>query len=195
MRPHSLFLVCVAALCACLVSALVGALWYRNNLHRLTYLEIALASSGYLPVVRSMDGDTLAVELRFAPVYTKGRKVISIRLAGVDTPEIGVLGRPAECYGVEAAAFTKRLVEGRRAKLYFDRSFPLFDSRQRLVAYVYLENGVFLNQKLIEEGYAEEWTYRVKTYDFQAEFQAAEQKARTALVGRWGVCGLQSKKH
>src|SRR5829696_3940967 len=60
----------------------------------------------YRVVERVIDGDTLVME--------NGERV---RLIGVDTPETKHPNRPIEQFGKEAAAFTKRMVEGKRVRL------------------------------------------------------------------------------
>ena len=77
-----------------------------------------------------------------------------MRLIGVDTPEVygGV-----ECFGREASAFVERLLPlGSRV------SYPLgVDERDRYgraLAYVYTDDGRFLNLLLVRRGYAQPLT-------------------------------------
>lgn len=46
-------------------------------------------------------------------------------------------------FGEEAAAFTKRMVEGKRVRLEYD--WERKDKYDRTLAYVYLEDATFLN--------------------------------------------------
>jgi endonuclease YncB( thermonuclease family) len=69
----------------------------------------AYTDGNYRVVERVIDGDTLVME--------KGERV---RLIGVDTPETKHPRKPVEHFGKEAAAFTKRMVEGKRVRLEFD---------------------------------------------------------------------------
>jgi micrococcal nuclease len=105
-------------------------------------------------VKRVVDGDTLQLE--------SGEKV---RLIGIDTPEMhesNKLHRDARqsgqdlkaiiALGREAYAFTEKLAEGKRVKLEFDAE--KYDKYNRLLAYVYLTDGIFINAKIVEEGYA-----------------------------------------
>ncbi len=105
-------------------------------------------------VKRAVDGDTLQIE--------SGEKV---RLIGIDTPEMHdshKLHRDARergqdlqtiiALGREACAFTKKLAEGERVKLEFD--VEKYDKYGRILAYVYLKDGTFVNAKIVEEGYA-----------------------------------------
>lgn len=105
-------------------------------------------------VRRVFDGDTLQLE--------SGEKV---RLIGIDTPEMyesDKLNRDAwrtkqdkstiQKLGRQASEFTKSLVEGKRVSLEFD--VEKYDKYDRLLAYVYLKDGTFVNAKIVEEGYA-----------------------------------------
>ena len=81
-----------------------------------------------------------------------------VRLIGVDTPETKHPNRPVEHFGKEAAAFTRRMVEGRRVRLEFDpanapRSHKDSTQQRRTLAYVFLEDGTLLNAEIIKEGY------------------------------------------
>lgn len=60
-------------------------------------------------VARVVDGDTLAID--------NGQR---IRLIGVNTPETKHPKKPVEHFGQEAAAYTKRIVEGKPIRLEFD---------------------------------------------------------------------------
>ena len=136
-------------------------------------------------VIRAVDGDTLVLENNER-----------VRLIGIDTPEIhesSKLNRDAKRSGQDAAAikqlgnrsfeFTKALVEGKRVKLEFD--VERFDRYKRILAYVYLEDGTFLNAKIVEEGYASLLTYppNVRYADL---FLKLYTKARQNRRGLWG---------
>ncbi|HAX48372.1 MAG TPA: hypothetical protein DCX92_05245, partial [Bacteroidetes bacterium] len=60
----------------------------------------------------------------------------------------------------------------------------------RLLRYVYLEDGTFVNLKIVEEGYAN--AYRRFNVTKQSEFIRAEEDARKNKKGLWGdVNGLK----
>ena len=103
---------------------------------------------------KAIDGDTL--------ILANGQR---LRLIGIDTPEINMNERLYSQaqrnkkdiqaiigLGRKASEFTKRLVEGEFVKLEFDDE--RYDKYGRLLAYVYLKDGTFLNAKIIEEGFA-----------------------------------------
>lgn len=135
----------------------------------------------YYSVTRVVDGDTIIVDMN----GTEER----IRLVGVNTPESVDPRRPVQCFGKEASAFLKKILDGREVTLEKDSSQGDTDKYHRLLRYVYLPNGTFINKLLIEEGYGHEYTYRTP-YKYQLEFKKAEQEARTTKRGLWNesVC-------
>ena len=122
--------------------------------------------------VRVVDGDTLLLD---------GDE--RVRLIGVDTPESVDPRRPVEEFGKEAAAFTRRLAEGRRVRLEFDQE-PR-DRYGRTLAYVYLEDGTFLNAEIIRQGYGHAYTRF--PFRYTEEFRSYEREAREQRRGLWAA--------
>jgi len=129
---------------------------------------------GFVLVKAAVDGDTLEL--------ADGTRV---RYIGVDTPETVHPSKPVQCFGREASAFNHGLVDGRPVRLEKDVSDT--DKYGRLLRYVYLEDGTFLNLELVRQGYAKVVTYPPDVAH-AAEFQAAMAEARTAGRGLWGAC-------
>lgn len=143
-------------------------------------------SSGTVPeglyqVERVIDGDTIVV--------FDGTKNETVRLIGINTPETVDPRRPVECFGKEASEVAHRLLDNARVRLEFDASQGERDKYQRVLAYVFLEDGTFFNKYMIEEGYAYEYTYNIP-YVYQEEFTQAQQLAETNGKGLWadGTC-------
>lgn len=126
-------------------------------------------------VIKVIDGDTVIVKIN--------GKEESVRLIGIDTPEKN------ECFEKEATEKAKELMENKKIKLEADDSQDNRDKYDRLLRYIYLEDGTLVNQKLIEEGFGTEYTYKIP-YKFQTEFKAAEKIAKEGKTGIWsdGVC-------
>jgi len=137
-------------------------------------------------IARVVDGDTVKL--------SDGRRV---RLIGVDTPELHYsekLLRDADRsrrdiksvqeMGRKAADFTRRLCEGRAVRIETD--VRKLDKYGRLLAYLYLEDGTFINAKIIEEGYGQVMTIPpdVKYADY---FLKMERDARQKRKGLWAV--------
>lgn len=129
-------------------------------------------SAGLAAVVqRVVDGDTV--------VLAGGERV---RYIGVDTPELHHPRRPVEWYAREAKEFNRRLVAGKRVRLELD--VQKRDRYRRLLAYVYLEDGTFVNAELLRQGYAQLLTIppNVQHADL---FVRLQREAREAGRGLW----------
>lgn len=137
-------------------------------------------------VQRVVDGDTLKL--------SGGQRV---RLIGVDTPEVhysNKLARDAErsrkdikaiqSLGRKASDFTKDLCLGKKVRLEFD--VEKHDRYRRLLAYVYLEDGTFVNARILEEGFGQVMTIppNVKYSEY---FLKLQRKARENNKGLWGL--------
>lgn len=131
-------------------------------------------------VTRAVDGDTLLL----AGGYR-------IRLLGVNTPETKHPDRPAEPFGAEASAFTQTLVEHRTITLEFDRE--RLDNYRRVLAYVYLEDGTLLNQRLIEAGFSPAVVSFPIRSDRKRDFEEAERVAQRNVAGIWTLPEWQAR--
>lgn len=145
-------------------------------------------SGDTLPVVEVYDGDTIAVTLN-------GQKE-KIRLIGVDTPETKDPRKPVQCFGREASEWTKHTLEKRTVRIETDPSQGERDKYGRMLAFVWRDDGLFVNQALIEEGYAHEYTYASVPYKYQEAFQMAEHDADVGERGLWSPssCSGDTKK-
>jgi micrococcal nuclease len=121
-------------------------------------------------VKRVIDGDTLLLSNRER-----------VRLIGVDTPETKHPKKPVERFGREAYLFTKRMVEGKEVRLEFD--WQKRDKYGRLLAYVYLTDGTFLNAEIIKQGYG--FAYTRFPFKYLEEFRRYEREARENRTGLW----------
>lgn len=144
----------------------------------------ASAKNEFLHVARVVDGDTLKL--------SNGER---IRLIGVDTPELHYSSkllrdakrthkdiRVIQELGSEAKNFTSNLCLGKKVRLEFD--VEKRDRYGRLLAYVYLEDGTFVNAKILEEGYGKTMTIppNVKYAEY---FLKLQEKARAGNKGSW----------
>jgi micrococcal nuclease len=169
---------------------LFGALFVsRNQLGKIQQAQIVKISIPFgkghnyadILVTRVVDGDTLQLE--------SGERV---RLIGIDTPEMhesdklyrdslrsGQDARTIKAMGKKAYEFTRSLLEGKRVSLEFD--VEKYDRYERLLAYVYLKDGTFVNAEIVKQGYASLMTFppNVKYADlFLKLFREARQEGR-----------------
>ncbi len=158
-----------AVVVAILAAASVGGWWLG---------QARAAASRPVLVLRALDGDT--VEVRLA-----GGGTDTVRLLGVDTPETHHPRKPVECFGPEAARYTRRALEGRRVRLEDD--VERRDRYGRRLAYVHL-GGRRFNDELLRMGYARFLVIAPNGAHARAML-AEELAARRAGRGLWGACG------
>lgn len=100
-----------------------------------TATETASSSSDRTayPVVDVVDGDTVKVRI--------GDKTETLRLIGIDTPETVDPRKEVKCYGREASDRAKAMLNGKSVYLESDPTQGERDKYNRLLRYVYLEDG------------------------------------------------------
>ena len=156
---------------------------------RMMRLDGAMLRAGASPcrpamlgrVNRVVDGDTIHVTADDGTFFN-----LSVRMIGIDTPEIAHPGTPAECYGADAAAFTSRLLD-QLVWLTFDND--CFDTFDRLLAYVHIGGGGgdLFQRQLLRRGFATVLTVGGnRTY--RTVFEADENAAQAADAGLWAAC-------
>ena len=138
-------------------------------------------------VVRIVDGDTFVVSI-------DGRQE-TVRMIGIDTPEVKDSRAPAACYGDEAEARTTDLLAGQTVWLEVDtRDRDDFD---RLLRYVWLgvgDGAMLVNESLVADGYAVARRYPPDTRD-APRLEAAMATARSAGAGLWSACEDLERQH
>ena len=140
---------------------------------------------GLYQVVRVVDGDTIVV--------TMHEKSVTVRLIGVNTPETVDPRNPVQCFGREASDFLKGLLSEKNVLLQTDSSQDMYDRYNRLLAYVFLEDGTNVNLSLIAQGYAYEYTYD-KPYQYQEDFRKAQETAEKETKGLWNPATCNGKQ-
>ncbi len=165
---------------------LVGALlliivcvWIYSS--RASSLPINIDPNLYYPVTYVVDGDTFKA-------HVDGRD-ITVRLLGINTPETVDPRKPVECYGPEASAEAKSLLIGKKVELIFNPDREAHDKYGRYLLFAYRDDGLFVNDFLIREGYAYEYTVGTP-YRFQKQFRDIEKQAKEAEKGLWGKCSI-----
>ena len=124
-------------------------------------------------VTNVVDGDTIKVNI--------SGEEFSVRLIGINTPEIAHVSEVAEYFGNEAAQKTKDLVSDKHVWLYKDVSET--DQYGRLLRYVMVDD-IFLNETLVSEGYAYAVTYPPDVACAQ-DFVHAQEYAVENTTGLW----------
>lgn len=125
-------------------------------------------------VTHITDGDTVGVG--------RGWRYQTVRLIGVDTPEVVHPEKPVEPFGPEASDFTERKLKGQRVRLEFEPANQ-YDRYDRLLAYVVLADGTLFNADLIKQGYAR--VIAPSSFRYYKEFKLYEREAKEAGLGIW----------
>ena len=121
-------------------------------------------------VTHIVDGDTIYV--------TFGGATHRVRYILINTPETD------EPFGAAATAANQALVGGQTVYLVKDKSET--DRYGRLLRYVYLPDGTFVNAELVRQGFAQVAIYPPDVSK-KAEIQAVEAEARLAKRGLWAA--------
>ena len=130
-------------------------------------------------MVRTVDGDTLVADV--------GGVEEKVRLIGINTPESVDRSRPVMCFGEEASAHLAELLPpGTPIRLV--RDVEARDRYDRLLAYVYrAADGRFVNLAMIEDGYANQYTFP-PNLEHTRRFRDAAATARRDGKGLWSAC-------
>ncbi len=127
-------------------------------------------------VVRVVDGDTVDVAVEGVPGMTR------VRLWGVDTPELGRDGEPAEPYAEKARAYLTKWLQGRRVRLVLE-GHQTRGRYGRLLAHLETVSGVWVNQTLLRRGLAR--TDGRFSHSRMEQYEVAETDAERRGAGLW----------
>ena len=135
-------------------------------------------------VIKVIDGDTIKLD--------NGQLV---RLIGIDAPETKQgpkfdrdlkkrqISKSKElAMGRRSWQYAKSLLEGKKVHMELDRQ--TYDDYHRLLAYVYLTNGIFVNKEIIKKGFA--YPYAIKpNIKYAKIFDELYEEARQEHQGLW----------
>lgn len=127
-------------------------------------------------VVYVVDGDTLKISLNSVTE--------TVRVVGIDTPEISQRTQSGECYGEEASIRARELLSNKTITFYRDETQDVRDDYGRLLGYITLPSGDDFGNLMISQGYALEFTFKYP-YKKQQIYQKAERYAKSKKIGLW----------
>ncbi|HEX9594616.1 MAG TPA: thermonuclease family protein [Candidatus Saccharimonadales bacterium] len=136
---------------------------------------------GYYSVASVEDGDTIVVDMN----GTSER----VRFIGVDTPEKHHPNKPVQCFAQAASRRMAELIGDNPVRLEADPTNQNRDRYDRLLRYVYLEDGTLLNAQQIADGYG--FAYTAFPFEKMDEFRALEDSARQDGKGLWSSCQIE----
>ena len=147
---------------------------------------VSLPSSveGPYYVKRVVDGDTFIAVI--------DGEDVRVRVLCIDTPESVApeeTGKDNTDEGVIASNRAKELLDG--ANIYLEYDQEKYDQYDRLLAYVYLEDGRRFEDIMISEGLAKVVYYKPNG-KYKDALYKLQDKAKEASIGFWGT-GFYSK--
>ena len=130
----------------------------------------------YYEIEKIVDGDTFWIK------HNDGSHE-KIRFIGIDAPETKNVGKKKKHeFGNASTQFLSKTTKGRKVTLSYDVQKK--DRFGRTLAYVYLDNGIFLNDYLVKNGYAWSATFPPNV-NYQEQFLRSERYARQHKLGLW----------
>ncbi len=137
-----------------------------NNL-QIAELGNSTKNKRLFEVTKVIDGDTIEVEV-----------LGTIRLIGINASE----NEDQFCNGAEVTQNFKDLLDEALVYLEFDPELGRLDITGRTLAYVYLQDGLFLNEFLISSGQA-----KVDNYEHRenSNFSTLEEESKNTKKGIW----------
>lgn len=140
-------------------------------------LSCASGTEGPFRVAHVSDADTIVVRV-------PGSKPVTVRLIGVDAPEIDGPYRRAEPGGVEAQQFVRSMLADSEVYLEMDPAQGSHDKYRRRLAYVYrMKDCMFVNGEIIRQGHGR--NYRKFRFRHRELFENYEREARMNRRGMW----------
>ncbi len=141
--------------------------------------EESLNLNGPYDVIRVVDGDTILIDLN-------GERT-KVRLSNVDTPESVAgeeSGKENTPEGIVASDYTKKLLPD-GSKVYLEYDNKTKDKYDRVLAYVYLEDGETMIQRLLlKDGMAKVFNDK-QNKRYTDEFFKLQDEAKASKIGIW----------
>ncbi len=126
-------------------------------------------------VMRVIDGDTIEVLLE------KGQLRKTVRLRGIDAPEVATFIHAAQPMSNEAKKLLGSLTINKNIELQFDTEFH--DLYGRTLAYVHLGDGTDVQKQLLEEGVVR--VIGSIPFSRRADYELSEAEAKKQRRGLW----------
>jgi len=131
-------------------------------------------------VTRVIDGDTVEVD-------TADGVTQRVRMVGIDTPETKRPDSPVQCWGPEATAFARELLDGQQVTMRDDPRAGDVDDYGRWLRYLVLPDGREYSVAAAEAGAARAYVYDdTRPPQLAGEIAAAQDRAKAAGLGLWG---------
>mgnify|MGYP006273567097 FL=1 len=159
----------IALLCLVLLIFFKSGLLLAQNQEAVFDKKISGLEEGLITGI--IDGDTIKL--------ADGR---TVRLIGLDTPELNPPDGPIEYYGLQAKRYTKEKLLGEKVYLEYDKQ--KMDEYHRSLAYIYLADKTLFNAQLLKQGYGHLLTI-APNIKYEKLLQKQVQIARNKDRGIW----------
>jgi micrococcal nuclease len=180
-KPKILLLIAGSIILAATIWALI---YFVPKIKLPQNVKDSVAAPGYYKITTVVDGDTIEVNM--------DGTIERVRLIGIDTPETKQPNSPVECFGETASNFAHQLMDGKSVRLEADPINTNRDRYDRLLRYVYLPDGTFVNAETIKQGYG--FAYLSFPFSKSDEFAQYQTEAREAKRGLWaGECQINDQ--
>ena len=124
-------------------------------------------------VIRVTDGDTVVI------AFAEGKKNITCRLYGIDSPETPKQDRKGQPYSKAASKELRELIHGQRVDV-----ITTGEKTHGREVCIIKKDGMDINLEMIRRGYA--WAYRKHLKrPYASTYIEAENKARDQKLGIW----------
>jgi len=131
-------------------------------------------------ITHVVDGDTVDVVAKWGGE--------TVRMIGLNSPEVGHGGDQGDCFGRESADYANEKLSGTWAWLSFDLECE--DQYGRTLAYVTISDDPilgFFQRDLLRQGLAEDYRFEPNV-SYAELFSADEAYAKNRDIGMWGQC-------
>jgi len=147
-------------------------------------VDVPVVRAGWAVVDEVVDGDTVRITI-------DGRSE-TVRVVGIDTPEVERSGKTGGCYGREAATTTRAWLKGRDVRV--DPAVEQRDRYGRLLASLAPRDGPIAGRDLARSlalgGYARPLVIPPNVED-ASTIDEFVRRARNEGRGLWGACGFE----
>lgn len=148
-------------------------------------IDFTSGQTGYYKVIRVYDGDTITIE---TPIGTTP----SLRLVGVDTPEINASSPAEKARAIAARNYLRNLILGKHIFITFEKSETTLDGIARgpfcrPLSYIFIRDtkanrNIFVNLEIVWQGHGTKYfKYEFAYEDFFRLDQAIAQSRIDAL--------------
>ncbi|ATI02739.1 MULTISPECIES: thermonuclease family protein [Cycloclasticus] len=132
-----------------------------------------------LKVINVIDGDTVVL-----------KNGLTVRLLGINTPEMGYKGRAIEAGAVAAKKALKKWVLNKMVLVEYDVEQK--DRYGRILAHLFLDDGQHINLEMLRSGQAT-LSIHPPNLRYAHRFKAMQRQAEKKKIGLWSLQAYQKK--